>query len=365
MYGQCEPDARVVARLRRGFASALRDRSTFAYGHPAGDEGLRAEVAQRLRGTRGIVRTPDQIVITSGTQQALDICGRLLLGAGDRALVEDPGYEAARAAFEAAGAEVEPVPVDADGLDPSALPHAARNVRLVYVTPSHQFPTGAILSAARRHRLREWARARGAYILEDDYDGELRYYGQPIKALAAHAPDDDVMYSGTFAKSLFPSVRLGYLSLPASLVPAIVSAKWLTDRGSSLLLQRVVRDLMVAGEYDRHVRRMLRRHAARRDALTSSLEQHLGADVAIAGHEGGLHLAAWLPALSARQIDALVAACADLDVGVYSIARHACRPMKTGGLILGYGLVDEQAIRIGVGRIASAYRRVSRMRRSG
>jgi GntR family transcriptional regulator/MocR family aminotransferase len=356
MYGQCEPDARIVGQLRRGFARALRDRSAFGYGHPAGDEALRAEVAQRLRGTRGIARTADQIVITSGAQQALDLCARLLLRAGDRALVEDPGYEAARAAFECAGAEVVPVRVDDDGIDPSALPRNARRARLVYVTPSHQFPTGAILSAARRHRLRAWARERDVYVIEDDYDGELRYHGQPIKALAGlDANDPGVIYCGTFAKSLFPAMRLGYLALPDSLAGAFVSAKWLSDRGSSPLLQRLVRDLMASGEYDRHIRRMVRRYAARRDALTRALERHLGSQVRIGGDGSGLHLVAWFPSLGPRGIDRLVAACADLDVGVYSIARHAIRPMASAGLILGYGLVEEVDIEAGASRLAAAY----------
>jgi GntR family transcriptional regulator/MocR family aminotransferase len=361
MYGQCEPDARIVGQLRREFARAMRDPSAFGYGHPAGDEGLRAEIAQRLRGTRGIMRTTDQIVITNGAQQALDICARLLLGDGDRALVEDPGYEAARAAFAAAGATVVGVPVDAEGIDPSALPRRAARVRLLYVTPSHQFPTGAILSAARRHRLRTWARARGAYVIEDDYDGELRYHGLPIKALAGLDDGSDVnsIYCGTFAKSLFPSVRLAYLALPETLVPAFESAKWLADRGSSLLLQRLVRDLMATGEYDRHIRRMLRRFTSRRDALARALERHLGGDVRIAGDAGGMHLVAWLPSLDPIDIDRLVAACADLDVGVYSIARHALKPLRTGGLILGYGLVDDAAIDEGVRRLAAAYERVS------
>jgi GntR family transcriptional regulator/MocR family aminotransferase len=364
MYGQCEPDARIVAQLRRGFARVLRDRSAFAYGPPAGDERLRAEVAQRLRGTRGIVRSADQIVITNGAQQALDICARLLLSAGDRALVEDPGYEAARAAFQSAGADVIPIRVDAEGIDPSALPRAASRARIVYVTPSHQFPTGAILSAARRHRLRAWARTRGVYVLEDDYDGELRYQGQPIKALAglddAGGDDDGVIYCGTFAKSLFPSVRLGYLALPKPLVRAFVNAKWLTDRGSSPLVQRLVSELMATGEYDRHIRRMLRRYAARRDTLTRGLERHLGSRVRIAGDGSGMHLVAWFPALGPRTIDRLVQACADLDVGVYSIARHAITPLESAGLILGYGLVDEGAIETGARKLADAYASIRR-----
>jgi GntR family transcriptional regulator/MocR family aminotransferase len=356
MYGQCEPDPRVVRHLRRGFGKVLAEPFAFNYGDPAGDDGLRAEVAQRLRGSRGVARPPEQIVITNGAQQALDICARLLLRPGDRALVEDPGYEAAWAVFRAAGATVVPVAVDDDGLDPATLPAAPMNTRLLYVTPSHQFPTGAILTAARRHRVRSWARRHRVHILEDDYDGELRYHGHAIKALAAADSDNDVIYCGTFAKSLFPSVRLGYLALPAALAPAAANAKWLIDRGASPLLQRLLRNLMRSGEYDRHLRRMQRRYAARRDALVAALHAHFGDEIAVGGDEAGMHLIAWFPRRDPGAIDALVAACRARDIGVYSIARHGLRPMSRGGLILGYGLLDVSAIEEGVRGIAAAAR---------
>jgi len=355
MYGQSTPDPRVVGHLRRAFGAVLEPQ-VFNYGDPAGDAGLRAEIAERLRGTRGLARTADQIVVTTGAQQALDICARLLLRAGDRALIEDPGYEAARAVFLAAGARVMPMAVDAEGLLPSALPPPKSGARLLYVTPSHQFPTGAILSAARRQRILSWAQRAGAYIIEDDYDGELRYHGRAIKALAAGEHDDCVIYCGTFAKSLFPSLRLGYLALPTTLVDAAVNAKWLADRGASLLLQRVIRQLMRSGEYDRHLRRMQRRYAARRNALVGALSAELGTEAEIGGDAAGMHLIAWFPRLDRAGLETLVAACHARDVGVYALERHAMRPMKRQALILGYGLVDEPAIVEGVGRLAAAYR---------
>jgi GntR family transcriptional regulator/MocR family aminotransferase len=351
MYGQSEPDPRIVGHLRRGFGAVLGEPNVFNYGDPAGDSGLRAEIAQRLRGTRGVARTADQIVVTNGAQQALDICARLLVEPGDRVLVEDPGYEAARAVFRAAGATVVPIAVDAEGIVPTALPQG-RHTKLLYITPSHQFPSGAILTAARRHRTRSWARRTGAYILEDDYDGELRYHGHAIKALAGADGDGNVIYCGTFAKSLFPSARLGYLALPLSLAAAAVSAKWLLDRGASPLLQRLIRNLMRSGEYDRHLRRMQRRYASRRDALVRALTTHLGREVEIGGDAAGMHLIAWFPRLDRAAIDSLAAACRARGVGVYSIAAHAVRRLKRQGLILGYGLVNEQQIEEGVRVIA-------------
>jgi len=358
MYGQCAPDPRIVSQLRRGFGAALREPQAFNYGDPSGDAELRTEIAERLRGTRGVARTSDQIVVTNGAQQALDICARLLLAPGDRALIEDPGYEAARAVFLAAGAAVVPIAVDGEGLIPASLPAKGSGARLLYVTPSHQFPTGAVLTAARRQRIRAWAARAGAYILEDDYDGELRYHGRAIKALAGGEPDHRVIYCGTFAKSLFPSLRLGYLALPPALVDAAVSAKWLADRGASPLLQRVIRRLMRSGEYDRHLRRMQRRYSARRDALVAGLRTELGSDVEIGGDAAGMHLIAWFPRLDREALEALVAACRARDIGVYALERHAMRPLKRQALILGYGLVDEAAIEEGVRGLAAEYRRV-------
>lgn len=358
IFGISEPDPRLVARVRRALNAALRERTSFFYGPANGDEGLRVEIARRLHGSRGIRRGADQIVITNGTQQALDLCARLLVGPGDRVIVEDPGYEAAQALFQTMGARLIPVPVDGEGLDPTQLPRKLRRARLVYVTPSHQSPTGGLLSVSRRRALLTWARSRGAYVIEDDYDGELRYSGQPVKALAGLDPDSDVIYCGSFAKSLFPSARLGYLALPEPLVAPFTSAKWLSDRGSSTLLQRLVHELMASGEYDRHIRRMQRRYASRRAALTRALTQYLDGEVELSGDETGMHLVAWFPRLTPTDVDALIAACRERGVGVYSVTKHALRRLPHGGLILGYGLIDEATIDAGVRKLAAAYRRV-------
>jgi GntR family transcriptional regulator/MocR family aminotransferase len=353
-YGLCEPDGRAVGRVRAAFGAALRQQH-FSYSDPAGDMLLRQQVADRLRGVRGIVRTPDQIVVTCGAQQALDICARLLVGEGDRVVVEDPGYEGAWAAFLAAGADLVRVPVDANGLDPNALPPDDIPVRVVYVTPSHQFPTGAVMPAARRYALLAWARRRGAYIIEDDYNGEFRYAGRSIEALAALEPEGPVIYCGTLAKSLFPSLRMGYLAVPPALVAAVVACKWMSDRGSPALLQRTVGELMATGEYDRHIRRMLRRYRTRREVLIRALEKNLGPDVEIGGGNSGSHLAVWLPRLRVELLDELIGRCKALGVGVYSIAEHAALPLDRAGLILGYGLMDIDSIAPGVKVLAQVH----------
>lgn len=360
VYGLCEPDPRVVRRLRSSFAATLRE-GVIGYGDPAGDSRLRERIADRLRGTRGIVCDASQVIVTNGAQQGLDLCARLLIQKGDRAVVEDPGYEAARAAFATAGATIVPVAVDDDGLDPGKIPDV-RDVRIVYVTPSHQFPTGGILPAPRRHALLSWARRQRAVIIEDDYDGELRYQAQPLPALAGLDPSANVIYCGTFSKSLFPALRLGYLVLPLSLIESGQNLKWLADRGSSLLLQHMLSDLLISGEYDRHLRRMRRRYQQRRDVLIDALGRNFGGDVEIAGAAAGLHIVAWLPRLPVQHVDRLIAVCAAQRVGVYSLSGHAVRRVRRAGLILGYGMIAPPTIERGVQELAAAYRAILRSR---
>ncbi len=194
-------------------------------------------------------------------------------------------------------------------------------------------------------------------MFEDDYDGEFRYAGQPVPALAGLDPDA-VIYCGTFAKSLFPSCRLGYLVLPPALVAPVVRCKWLADRGSSRLVERAIGELLASGHYDRHIRRMQRRYRERRDVLVRSLRRHLGADVEIEGSSAGLHLVAWLRALPPERVGDVVTACRERGIGVYPLARHAARPLKQAALLLGYGLVDADDVERGVCGLADAYRQV-------
>ena len=358
MYGLCEPDARAIKRMRNAFANAVRSRAFF-YGPTVGDPELRQQLADRLHAARGIVCTADEIVVTSGFQQALDLCGRLLLDPGDRVVVEDPGYPAAHAVLAAAGAEVIRVPVDEHGLDLTRLPSDRVSVRAMYITPSHQFPTGVVMPAARRYALLEWAKRRGTVIIEDDYDGEFRYLGRPIAALAALEPAAPVIYCGTFAKSLFPSLRLGYMKVPHGFAAAASSCKWLQDLSSSLLLQRMVGSLMATGEYDRHIRRMQRRYRTRRHTLLTALRRHLGDAAEVHGSAAGLHIAVWLPQLPPDQVTALVGACSERGVSVYSIAAHSTRSLPRAGLLLAYGLLESKQIEEGIRLLGEAYQEVT------
>jgi GntR family transcriptional regulator/MocR family aminotransferase len=366
VYGLCEPDVRMVTAIGRAMKATLGARP-FEYANAGGDDLLRQQLAARLRATRGVARPADQVLVTSGAQQAVEICARVLVDEGDRVVVEDPTYQGINSALVAAGAEILRVPVDRHGLVVSALPESGPPIRLVYVTPSHQFPTGAVMSASRRYALLAWARRRGAHILEDDYDSEFRHDGRPIEALAALDPG--VIYCGTFAKSLFPSLRLGYLSLPRGLTAAAVGCKWLSDLGSPAILQRLVAELMTRGEYDRHIRRMQRRYRARRDALVTALRESFGSGIEIDGEDAGLHVVVTLKGLSADRVDEFRAACRTRGVGVYSprnaLAVYSASHAGTGrpqaaSLLLGYGLVDVDRIHRGVRIISGVYREMTR-----
>ena len=359
-YGLGEPDPRLLGALRQALTRALQQAS-FGYTPPAGDKRLREQIATRLRTQRGMTRRAEQILITTGTQQALEICARLLIDEGDPVAVEAATYDGATTVFATAGARIVRVPVDDQGLRVDALPARGPAPRLVYVTPSHQFPTGAIMSAARRYALINWARARGSYVFEDDYDGEFRYHGRPMEALAAIDSDGPVIYSGTFAKSLFPSLRLAYLSLPSTLVRAAIACKWISDRGCPAILQHAVRELMESGEYDRHIRRMIRRNRLRRDTLVCALQRHFGDAVEIRGADSGLHVLARLRGLTPPDAVRLTAACRTCGVGIATEAagvavdappQSAARP---AGLILGYAMLPIERIEDGVRILASTY----------
>jgi GntR family transcriptional regulator/MocR family aminotransferase len=373
VYGLCEPDERILETIRTVIKRVLRERP-FEYANVAGDQVLRRQLALRLRSARGIARAAEHLLVTSGAQQAIDICGRLLVNPGDRVVVEDPTYRGVDSALVAAGAEILRVPVDRHGLVVSELPQDGPPVRLVYVTPSHQFPTGAVMPASRRYALLAWARRTGALILEDDYDSEFRHDGRPIQALAALDPG--VIYCGTFAKSLFPSLRLGYLSLPAGLVEAAAGCKWLSDLGSPAILQRLVGELMARGAYDRHIRRMQRRYRMRRDALVNALQNRFGSEVDIHGQEAGLHLIAEFRNLPAQRVGELTDACRQRGVGVYTprnalvvFGSPADGARDRARLLLRYGLAGVEQIEYGVKVLGDEYRRLKpsrgRVQRSG
>jgi GntR family transcriptional regulator / MocR family aminotransferase len=349
-YGVPAVDDLPHRQWRRLVGRVVRDASpaSMAYGPTMGQAPLRAALAAYLRRVRGVVCDPEHVVVVNGSQQALDLAARVLLEPGDRVVIEEPHYQGARRVFLAAGARLLPAPVDGEGLDVARLPREAARARLAYVTPSHQFPLGGIMSLPRRLALLAWARRARAYVIEDDYDSEYRYEGRPVEAVQGLDRRGHVIYVGTLSKVLFPALRVGYLILPPALVDAFRAAKWLADRHTPTLEQSVLAAFIQHGDFERHVRRSRTRNAARRAALLEALATSLGARVEVAGANAGVHLVLWLTGISSRAMPGLIARAADEGVGVYPIAPYYLRPPERQGLILGYASLDEAKIREGI-----------------
>jgi GntR family transcriptional regulator / MocR family aminotransferase len=322
------------------------------YADPAGSIVLRTAIASHLAMTRGIVADASRVVIVSGIQEGINIAARLFLAPSAAAAVENPGYQGAVFAFEAAGAEVVRVDVDADGLMVDALPQ--RHIALAYVTPSHQYPTGRTLAVTRRRRLIGWARRNGCYILEDDYDCDFRYEGSPLQAIAAMAPDCTI-YLGTFSKSLGAGLRLGYMVVPAHLADAVRTMKTLLNNGNPWLDQAVLAEMMRSGSYAAHLSRIRPQYRARRDALLAALHRYFGL-AAVSGEEGGLHIFWQLPP-DFPDAAAVEVAARRVRVGVYAMASGGAHDghdtvLSRRGLILGYAALAPKQIEEGVARLA-------------
>ncbi|WP_454753140.1 MocR-like pyridoxine biosynthesis transcription factor PdxR [Cupriavidus necator] len=353
LYGAvASRDFPILAWRRAYQAELLRQQNSLYYAPPEGDASLRRALQGYLRRARGLACEAEQIVVVHGSQQAIDLCARLLLDAGDAFVFEDPGYLMARRCFEATGARCLATPVDGHGLDTASLPRGDR-VRLAYVTPSHQFPLGGVLPIGRRLDLLQWAQRHDAWIIEDDYDGEFRYGQRPIDTLQSIDTDGRVIYIGTFSKALSPQLRLGYLVLPPELVSVFRQAKRLADRHAPVLEQRVLASLIESGAYERHVRRMRRENERRRAALLDGITRHLPRDAEVSGTAAGLHVVLWLPSLRPQDEPALVAAARSKDVGVYPVSPLFARPQphsqsRPAGLVLGYASLTTEQIQQGM-----------------
>ncbi|WP_285415585.1 PLP-dependent aminotransferase family protein [Pseudomonas sp. efr-133-TYG-5] len=330
-------------------------------GEPAAEARLRSALQGYLRRARGLACDVEQIVIVQGSQQGVDLCARLLLDPGDAFVFEDPGYRMARYSFESVGAHALPIAVDEGGLDTGQLPNDER-VRLAYVTPSHQFPMGSVLSVTRRLELLEWANEHHAWIIEDDYGGEFRYGQRPIDALRSIDANERVIYAGTVSKALTPRLRLGYLVLPHALVHVFNQAKRLSDRQSPRWEHSVLATLIDSGIYERHVRRLRRANERRRKALIEAIDRHLPGQAQLLGMAAGLHGVLLLPTLRAQAEPALQAAALEQGVGVYPLTPLFAESVPATGerpaaLILGYAGLTVEAIEQGIGILAQVIRR--------
>ncbi|HSI48787.1 MAG TPA: PLP-dependent aminotransferase family protein [Ideonella sp.] len=334
------------------------------YEDPRGNLALRKALQKHLSQTRGLSCSVDQLMIVSGSQQALDLCARLLLDPGDPVVVENPGYRMAHHVFEGCGARLQCVDVDAQGLCTDQLAGIAQ-ARLIYVTPTHQFPLGGFLPIGRRRSLLDWAAERGAWVIEDDYDSEYRYAVRPEAPLQSLDLHGRVIHVGTFSKTLSPQLRLGYMVLPPQLVPAFATAKRLADRHANTGLQRALALLLEDGSHDRHVRRIRRLQQARQRVLLDTLAAQLGPRVVVEGAASGLHVVAWLPGLAPAQEPALVALALRQKVRVHPVSPlfhpagpAAARQRRPAGLVMGYALLTLAQIEEGVKRLAAVVRRL-------
>lgn len=329
-------------RLRRASANLLLGCG------PLGYTPLRDAVAMYLSTSRGVKCVADQIVIVSGVQEGIDLAARLLLNPGDRVCMENPGYPGAAIAFKAAGAKVSGLCVDGEGM----RVHEAnmRAARLVYVTPGHQFPLGVTMSIARRLQLLDWAAKSGALILEDDYDSEYRYTGRPVPALQGLDRRGLVLFTGSFSKVLFPSLRLGYLVVPPDLVDHFSAALSVTNRHAPLLEQAVLCDFITEGHFGRHLRRMRETYARRLAVLLECAQQNLSGALEISGVEAGLQTAGWLH--RGLNGESVAAEAAKRGVEVTPLGRYRQGAAVRDGLQLGFAAVGSEEIRRGVRELA-------------
>jgi GntR family transcriptional regulator / MocR family aminotransferase len=337
--------AQVAARRLR------RVSTNFLMGcDPLGYLPLRQAVADYLSSSRGVNCNSDQIAVVSGAQEAFDLVARLFLNLGDRVCMENPGYTGAATVFESLGARISHVPLDEEGMKLRAA--TLRNSRLVYVTPGHQFPLGITMSLSRRLQLLESARKSGALILEDDYDSEFRYAGRPVPALQGLDRYGLVLFTGSFSKVLFPSLRLGYLVLPADLAERVSATLSITRRHAPLMEQAVLCDFITAGHFGRHLRRMRQIYAERLNVLLLSAQQNLAGLLEISGIEAGLQTVGWLQ----RGINAesAAAAAAERNVEVTPISIYSHGSVEPTGLQLGFAAIDAKEIGRGVQDLALA-----------
>jgi GntR family transcriptional regulator/MocR family aminotransferase len=351
--------SQIAARvLRRGETIRRSDVD------PLGDRPLREGLADYLGASRGVRATADRVAIVSGIQEALALIARVLLDPDDAVCLEDPGYVGADRVFEALGARVVSVSVDAEGM--TVPPPDLRRVRLAYLTPAHQFPTCVSMSLPRRLAILDWARRSGAWLFEDDYDAEYRYSGRPLPALQGIDSEGAVIFAGSLSKVMFPTLRLGYVVLPDALVEPFAAAKSITSRHTPLLEQTVLAEFLSSGDFARHLRRMREIYAERSSALADAARRHLDGRLALAPVEAGLQTAGWLT--QPQHAAAIERAAIERGLEVLKLSNYRRRATSPGepepdGLQLGFAAVDARELERGAGELAAVIDEVARPHR--
>lgn len=322
--------SRLIARCCRNTQA-----QSLHYGDRMGSKTLRENIASYLRTARSLRCEADQIMIVSGSQQALELSARVLLDPGSRVWVEDPGYQLARSVFALNGCHLVPVPVDREGMDVAAGMKRYRRARAALVTPSHQFPLGVTMSASRRFQLLEWAQNDGSWIIEDDYDSEFRYESSPIASLQGVDSNARVIYVGTFSKVLFPSLRMGYLVIPRELIDVFLAIRQSMDLGPPNFFQEVLADFIGEGHFGRHIRRMRVLYHERRDALADCVGKELGSMVEVMGSEAGMHLTVTLR--DGADDVKIAERAASQKLWIWPLSPHYLGAEPRQGFILGFG----------------------------
>ncbi len=322
------------------------------YGHPAGDRRLREAIARHIVVSRGVQATADDIVITAGTQQAVDVIARAMLRPGDCVALEDPGYPPPRLLLESSGARVQGVPVDDQGIVVDAIPDDAR---LVYATPSHEWPLGVLLSLPRRLALLDWASSRNAAIIEDDYDSEFRYGGRPLEPLRSLDSGGRVIYVGSFSKTLLPTLRIGFIVAPPSVRHAMQGAKFLMDWHSALPLQAALASFIEEGGFARHLRKMRGVYEKRHELIVNTLQRDFADVVDVVPSSVGLPVTALSRGLTTENVRHVLSRAADMSLAVQSLAPYTFDVAVRPGFMLGFGLIATDRIEEGLRRLRRAF----------
>lgn len=321
------------------------------YGEPSGYLPLRRAIAHHLRSTRGVNCDDEQVLVTSGTQQALFLITQVLIAADDTVWLEDPCHLGTSDVMAAFGVDAKRIPVDDEGFDlERALRQTRTPARLIYLTPSRQFPLGMTMSLQRRLSVLEWARDNRAWMIEDDYDSEFRYSGRPLPALQGLDRSGRVLYVGTFSKTVFPGLRLGCVVLPPDLVDVFAAARTLNDLHAPMLEQLVLADFIADGHFERHVRRMRTLYRDRQAVLVEQAGKYLEGRLDVSPSDAGMHLIGWLP----KGVDDRAASKVAEDNGLRAgaVSRYTKRKLDRGGLMLGYTGFNERQIKAGIKKLA-------------
>jgi GntR family transcriptional regulator / MocR family aminotransferase len=342
-------------KWRRLVFGALRSESarTAVYGDPAGYPPLREAIARYIGVARGMEITAKDVMIVNGTQQGLDVVARTLFSSGDRVAVEDPGYSLVRWLLESLGIRISSVPVDQNGLVVDALP---RSARLVYVTPSHQYPLGVSMSFERRRALLEWAERNHAAVIEDDYDSEFRFRARPIEPLRTLDASGRVIYIGSFSKTMLPTIRLGFVVTPQSLRPAMLRAKEVADWHTPMPLQVALAEFIDKGGFSRHVRKMREIYRVRREIVIEMLTRQFSDHLEVVPSIAGLHVAALARTASAEEIRSVVQKASQVGVEVQNLSTFTVAPSGPLGIMLGYGAIPTANIKEGLFRLLGCFR---------